>query len=752
MRNFILLFILLTVCQQVTLSQSCLPEGITFTTQAQIDNFQTNYPGCTVIEGNVDIGTSFPNYLIEDLTGLGSITKIMGHLKILYCNDLVDLSGLENLTHIGGYLKIALNNSLINLSGLSGLNKIGGYCELYGCPLTDISGLNQVDTIGGDIDLNFCNSLIVADGFEGLDYLGGNLKIYHNYHIAEILGFNSLEKISGTFYITENNDLITINGFNSLHMIGNSIQIYENDVLTEIIGFDNLNYLANEFLLYTCVYLQEIEGFNHLDSIGGAMTLINLPMLQNSSVFGDLKKIGGKLQIQNCDSYSDLSDFSNLQSIGSYITIRDNDNLLSLSGLDNLTSMNGYLYILYNDTLSSLAGIGNISPNTIDSLLIVYNPLLTACDATSVCNYLLSPNGTVTIHHNGPGCSNPPQIAASCGNVMQCLPYGNYYFNSQQDIENFPADYPGCSQLNGLVEIYGGDINNLEPFTGVSSIAGTLHIHSNYYLFVLYGLHHITSITQDLVVEYNDSMTDFDGLDVLTHIGGTFHVRGNSSLQSLNGIENLQQIDKHLLIYINEMISDLSALSNLDSIGGDLRIGNCESLNDLTGFSSLHSINGELHIYGNDMLISLQGLDNINPSSIIHLDIYDNPQLSECAIMSICEYIADPGGTINIEYNANGCNSLEEVDSVCFPVSINDLKKIPDLILYPNPASEWFTVDANEEIQEIRIYNPLGEMVLKLEIGNSEGRVDVSGLENGIYFVEVVTDEMNFKDKILIFN
>jgi len=36
-------------------SQSCLPEGITFTTQTQIDYFQSLYPGCTQIEGDVTI-------------------------------------------------------------------------------------------------------------------------------------------------------------------------------------------------------------------------------------------------------------------------------------------------------------------------------------------------------------------------------------------------------------------------------------------------------------------------------------------------------------------------------------------------------------------------------------------------------------------------------------------------------------------------------------------------------------------------
>jgi hypothetical protein len=52
----ITLFIVLALFIQVTVSsQPCLPEGIEFTTQAQIDNFQTNYPNCTEIEGDVEI-------------------------------------------------------------------------------------------------------------------------------------------------------------------------------------------------------------------------------------------------------------------------------------------------------------------------------------------------------------------------------------------------------------------------------------------------------------------------------------------------------------------------------------------------------------------------------------------------------------------------------------------------------------------------------------------------------------------------
>jgi hypothetical protein len=70
--------------------------------------------------------------------------------------------------------------------------------------------------------------------------------------------------------------------------------------------------------------------------------------------------------------------------------------------------------------------------------------------------------------------------------------------------------------------------------------------------------------------------------------------------------------------------------------------------------------------------------------------------------------------------------------------------------IYPNPASTYLNIKSPEKISVVRIYSVLGECELKLEIGNSEVKLDVSGLENGIYFVEVVTVERYFKSKLLI--
>jgi hypothetical protein len=73
-----------------------------------------------------------------------------------------------------------------------------------------------------------------------------------------------------------------------------------------------------------------------------------------------------------------------------------------------------------------------------------------------------------------------------------------------------------------------------------------------------------------------------------------------------------------------------------------------------------------------------------------------------------------------------------------------------NISIYPNPASSYLYIESSHPIKEVRMYNMLGEGVLKLEIGNLQGRVDVRGMKNGIYFLEVVAGENTWKNKVLI--
>ena len=84
MKKLFLFVALLIVIHSNVFTQGCLPQGITFTAQEEIDNFQTNYPGCTEIEGDVTItGDNITN-----LYGLSVLTAVDGFLYI-YNTSLV---------------------------------------------------------------------------------------------------------------------------------------------------------------------------------------------------------------------------------------------------------------------------------------------------------------------------------------------------------------------------------------------------------------------------------------------------------------------------------------------------------------------------------------------------------------------------------------------------------------------------------------------------------------------------------------
>ena len=76
MKNLIVLIATTLLISVHVHSQSCLPDGITFTTQEQIDNFQTDYPNCSIIEGDIEINGDD----ISNLNGLIVLKSIGGAL------------------------------------------------------------------------------------------------------------------------------------------------------------------------------------------------------------------------------------------------------------------------------------------------------------------------------------------------------------------------------------------------------------------------------------------------------------------------------------------------------------------------------------------------------------------------------------------------------------------------------------------------------------------------------------------------
>ena len=78
-----------------------------------------------------------------------------------------------------------------------------------------------------------------------------------------------------------------------------------------------------------------------------------------------------------------------------------------------------------------------------------------------------------------------------------------------------------------------------------------------------------------------------------------------------------------------------------------------------------------------------------------------------------------------------------------------------ELAIYPNPASDELNIEIKSLNQnfpfEIEIYNCLGYLVKSLQIKQNKSSVDVSDLDDGIYFIRATTEEnMVYSNKVVI--
>jgi hypothetical protein len=205
MKKLIFLIALMAINYSVVFSQGCLPEGITFTTQEQIDNFQTNYPGCTEIEGEIQIFNQFGGTDISNLNGLGVLTSKGSNLVIFGIDSLTNLSGLDNLTSIGGSFEISVS-SIKSLTGLGNLTSIGNNFLIgHNDSLNSLLGINNLQSIGGQLAIVSIDNLTNLEGLDALNYIGIGLGLEYNPILSSLENLNT--DYIGSLYISYNNSL-----------------------------------------------------------------------------------------------------------------------------------------------------------------------------------------------------------------------------------------------------------------------------------------------------------------------------------------------------------------------------------------------------------------------------------------------------------------------------------------------------------------------------------------------------------------
>jgi hypothetical protein len=127
--------------------QNCLPDGILFNSQEQIDSFPIFYPTCNKILGQIIIQETFSGD-ITNLNGLSNLTSTGSTLWIKNNSELSDISGLENISSIGGFFECTNNDGVTDFNSLSNLSSIalGLYIEDNGA-LTSLDGLENITSL-----------------------------------------------------------------------------------------------------------------------------------------------------------------------------------------------------------------------------------------------------------------------------------------------------------------------------------------------------------------------------------------------------------------------------------------------------------------------------------------------------------------------------------------------------------------------------------------------------------------------------
>lgn len=216
---FLLLLLFVSTWAHPQDTLSCLPEGIQFETQAQIDNFTQEFPDCKHIQGGVFIHGAD----ISNLVGLQQLESIGTELHITQCPLLTDLQGLNNLAHIGQSdaplygLSISDNQSLRSLDGLQRLAQVDGVVSVDGNPeLTDLTGLNSLDSIGDFLIIFNNQKLSSLQALSALKTIGGYLIIDNNPAITTLTGLDQIDGRSILQLKLKSNTLLTHCAINSI--------------------------------------------------------------------------------------------------------------------------------------------------------------------------------------------------------------------------------------------------------------------------------------------------------------------------------------------------------------------------------------------------------------------------------------------------------------------------------------------------------------------------------------------------------
>ena len=503
--------------------QSCLPDGITFNSQTEVDQFIIDHPNCKEVLGNIIVNGHRAEPKITNIDAFANIIKFAGRVEIQN-TELKNLNGLSNLRE-ANELIIEVNDSLANTDGLLNLKKvvsliIGG--RDYP-PNTFFNGLNGLDTVYQDLNINSFFGLNNFEGFLNLKYIGNNLLISNLGIVESISGFDNLNYIGGLCDITDVAPkriegfnmleqalvirfrtiwgLESISGFNNLRSVGflefsdcisdnTHIEAFQNLDSLGGLSFNNNNELSTipsftgikqlgEIHIEGNENLKLIDGFsniNELVGINGGLTILENPNLESITGFRNLKKATVFQLIRQSEKLQDISGFKNLNEVTTIFSMNSNPGLKELD-FPNLYRLGGWVIINGMSEISTLKYFEKVNMAGVGNLSILGNSKLDECIITPICEYISS-GGMFSADNNQSPCNSKFEIRNQCRLDLNKLRYGTFYDLNQDGL--MQSDEPLLSDIQiSIPSIHRGLFTPIDSLGITSLLSNTYEIQIN---------------------------------------------------------------------------------------------------------------------------------------------------------------------------------------------------------------------------------------------------------------------------------
>ncbi|MCF0201670.1 MAG: T9SS type A sorting domain-containing protein [Bacteroidales bacterium] len=70
--------------------------------------------------------------------------------------------------------------------------------------------------------------------------------------------------------------------------------------------------------------------------------------------------------------------------------------------------------------------------------------------------------------------------------------------------------------------------------------------------------------------------------------------------------------------------------------------------------------------------------------------------------------------------------------------------------MYPNPANTTVRIEANSTMQQVAIYDVLGNLVSSINVNGKSANISLGSLSNGVYFVNIIQAEGNSTQRLVV--